>query len=159
MAASGAAAGTVLTADLVADAGMKLGAGTPLRVAADVAALVWPKNVVLPTAMKTVVHTTLARGSVIPSGTDVQLPGDSAVNLRPGAVRSDSWAVAPMLPEGTTSWNMQLTAGADLASADRRATNPSLRGSIILADTHSNMTTEVKQVGGTVFVWTQVCSR
>ncbi|WP_371422753.1 filamentous haemagglutinin family protein [Tardiphaga sp.] len=149
-----AAAGTVLTADLVADAGMKLGAGTPLRVAAEVAALVWPKNVVLPIAMKTVVQTTLARGSVIPSGTNVQLPGDSAVDLRPGAARSDNWAVAPMLPEGTTSWSIQLTAGADLASADRRATNPSSRGSIILADTHSNLTTEIKQVGGTIFVWT-----
>ncbi|KZD24065.1 hypothetical protein A4A58_24765 [Tardiphaga robiniae] len=150
-----AAAGTVLTADLVDDAGMKLGAGTPLRAAADVAALVWPKNVVLPTAMKTVVQTTLARGSVIPSGTDVQLPGDSAVNLRPGAVRSDNWAVAPMLSEGTTSWSIQLTAGADVASADRRATNPSSRGSIILADTHSNMTTAVVQAGGDYYAWTQ----
>ena len=150
-----AAAGTVLTADLVADAGMKLGAGTPLRAAADVAALVWPKNVVLPVAMKTVVQTTLARGSVIPSGTDVQLPGNSAINLRPGVARSNNWAVAPMLPEGTTSWSIQLTAGADLAAADRRATSPSAHGSIILADTHSNLTAEVKQVGGTVYVWTQ----
>ncbi|MES2032252.1 MAG: filamentous hemagglutinin family protein [Pseudomonadota bacterium] len=150
-----AAAGTVLTADLVADAGMKLGAGTPLRAAAEVAALVWPKNVVLPVAMKTVVQTTLARGSVIPSGTNVQLPGDSAVDLRPGAARSDNWAVAPMLPEGTTSWSIQLTAGADLASADRRATNPSSRGSIILADTHSNLTTAVVQAGGDYYAWTQ----
>jgi filamentous hemagglutinin family protein len=150
-----AAAGTVLTADLVADAGMKLGSGTPLRAAAEVAALVWPKNVVLPVAMKTVVQTTLARGSVIPSGTNVQLPGDSAVDLRPGAARSDNWAVAPMLPEGTTSWSIQLTAGADLASADRRATNPSSRGSIILADAHSNLTTAVVQAGGDYYAWTQ----
>ena len=149
------AAGTVLTADLVAGPGMKLGAGTPLRSTAEVAAMVWPKNVVLPTAMKTVAQTTLARGSVIPSGTDVQLPGDSAIDLRPGNARSDNWAVAPMLPEGTTSWSIQLTAGADLASADRRATNPSARGSIILADTHSNLTTAIVQAGGDYFAWTQ----
>ncbi|UIN21430.1 filamentous haemagglutinin family protein [Herbaspirillum frisingense] len=148
------AAGTVLSASVSLHAGMILGAGNTLRSAADVAAMVWPKGVLLPVDMTTDSNLTLARGSLIPSMARVQLAGDNPVNLRPDATGAQgaNWAVAPMLPRGTTSWSMQLTAGADLGSADRRATTPGASGSIVLADTHS-MSRIVTIPGGSGQVW------
>ncbi|MNR78006.1 Heme/hemopexin-binding protein precursor [compost metagenome] len=149
------AAGTVLATDVTVSSGMKLGAGTALRASADIAALVWPKGYKLPVAMEASSAITLARGSLIPAMTKVELLDDKAINLRPevNGVQGRNWALAPMLGEGASSWSMQLTAGADLASADRRAINPASTGSIILADTHSMTRVEVKP-GGTGFVWT-----
>ncbi|WP_413458380.1 filamentous haemagglutinin family protein [Herbaspirillum huttiense] len=148
------AAGTVLSASVSLHAGMILGAGNTLRSAVDVAAMVWPKGVLLPVDMITDSNLTLARGSLIPSMARVQLAGDNPVNLRPDATGAQgaNWAVAPMLPRGTTSWSMLLTAGADLGSADRRATVPGATGSIVLADTHS-MSRIVTVPGGSGQVW------
>ncbi|WP_307506525.1 filamentous hemagglutinin family protein [Variovorax sp. W1I1] len=132
------AAGAVLPGAVTLDAGMRLGAGTALRSAAGVGALTWPKGVALPVEMTTTGPLNLARGSLIPSMTWVELPGDQPVNLRPTAngAQGRNWAVAPMLGEGATSWDFQLVAGADLGSADRRALNPSSKASIKLGDTH-----------------------
>jgi filamentous hemagglutinin family protein len=147
-------AGTVLGEAVALDSGMKLGAGTSLRGDASVLALVWPKGVRMPTAMKAASTISLLRGALIPSMTDVELPNDEAVNLRPvvDGVQGRNWAVAPMLGQGASSWSLQLTAGADLESADRRAVDPAKHGSIILADSHAM--TNVKIVpGGTGLVW------
>ncbi len=148
------AAGVVLTADVMLNSGMKLGAGTALRGAADVAALVWPKGFKLPVDMSAASAITLARGSLIPAMTKLELPDDKAINLRPeiAGVQGRNWALAPMLGEGASSWSMQLTAGADIASADKRAVNPASRGSLILADTHSMTKVETK-IGGTGLIW------
>jgi filamentous hemagglutinin family protein len=147
-------AGTVLTDAVVLDSGMQLGAGTALRGEASVQALVWPKGVRLPVAMKADGTIALARGALIPSMTDVQLPGDAAVNLRPevDGVQGRNWAVAPMLGQGATSWSLQLTAGADLESADRRAVDPAKHGALILADSHAMYNVRLTP-GGTGFVW------
>jgi filamentous hemagglutinin family protein len=150
------AAGTVLSSDVILGSGMRLGAGTALRSDAGVAALLWPKGVALPTDLSASTTITLARGSLIPSMTKVELPNDAAVSLRPeiDGVQGRNWAIAPMLGAGSTSWSLQLTAGADLTSADRRAINPASTGSIILADVHSTINTTTVS-GGTGFVWTQ----
>jgi filamentous hemagglutinin family protein len=136
------AAGTVLANGVTLDAGMTLGKGTPLRTAASFAALTWPRGVKLPVAMATTGPITLARGSLIPSTTKLELVGDAPVQLRPAdanGVQGRNWAVAPMLGEGATSWDMQLVAGADLRSADTRALNPLSSGAINLADTHNTL--------------------
>ncbi|SEH32920.1 filamentous haemagglutinin family protein [Magnetospirillum fulvum] len=140
------AAGTVLANGVTLTAGMKLGAGTPLRSNTAIAALLWPKGVALPVQMVTTGPVALARGSLIPSTTKVELVGDASIDLRPASAgfQGSNWAVASMLGAGSTSWDMQLVAGADLASADTRARSPSRTGSIILADTHYT----IKQSGG-----------
>ncbi|WZB60930.1 hypothetical protein WJ970_24810 [Achromobacter xylosoxidans] len=53
-----------------------------------------------------------------------------------------------MLPQGATSWSLQLTVGADLGSADPRAVDPASRGSLVLADSHAS--TRMKIVPGGV---------
>ncbi|MGJ7524741.1 filamentous haemagglutinin family protein [Variovorax sp. GB1P17] len=147
-------AGTVLGEAVVLDSGMKLGAGTSLGGDASVQALVWPKGVRMPVAMKADGTIALARGALIPSMTDVQLPNDEAVNLRPviDGVQGRNWAVAPMLGQGASSWSLQLTAGADLDSADRRAVDPAKHGSLILADSHAMYDVRLTP-GGSGFVW------
>jgi filamentous hemagglutinin family protein len=132
------AAGSVLAAAVTLDAGMRLGAGTVLRGDAAVAAMTWPKGVALPTTMVTTEQVALMRGSRIPSMTAVQLPDGLPVNLRPvvDGAQGRNWAVAPMLGEGTASWDLKLVAGADRGSADRRALNPASSGTIRLADSH-----------------------
>ncbi|WP_432730012.1 filamentous haemagglutinin family protein [Variovorax sp. W6] len=147
------AAGTVLRNVATLTAGMRLGAGTALRAAADVAALTWPKGVVLPVTMTTTGQTRLARGSLIPSLTSVELPGDLPIDLRPSAngAQGRNWAVAPMLGEGATSWDVQLVAGADLGSADRRALNPASTAAIRLADTHAIRDYTIS--ASTIYLW------
>ncbi|MDC8759663.1 filamentous haemagglutinin family protein [Janthinobacterium fluminis] len=148
------AAGAVLAADVTLDVGMKLGAGTVLRGDAAVAALVWPKGVKLPMAMAAGASIALPRGALIPSMTKVELLNDEPVKLRPESAgkQGQNWALAPMLGEGSTSWDLQLNAGADLGSADRRAVNPLSSASLLLGDTHS-MTRVVTKLGGTGFVF------
>ncbi len=134
-------AGTVLAANARLDAGMRLAAGTTLRADAAVDALTWPRGVALPAQLTLAAPLQLARGSLIPSNTLLELPGDQPVNLRPevNGVQGRNWALAPMLGEGASSWDLRLVAGADLASADRRAVVPGAKGAIRLADTHHVM--------------------
>ncbi|MGL3823098.1 filamentous haemagglutinin family protein [Sphingopyxis sp. R3-92] len=150
------AAGTVLDQTATLTAGMRLGAGTTLFARADVMAMTWPKGVPLPVKMVASAQVTLARGSLIPSMSEVQLVDDLGINLRPAdqGFTNRNWAVAPMLGEGTTSWNLQLVAGADLASADRRAVDPASAGTILLADSHySGAPTYSSKGGNEVLVW------
>ncbi|OYU90483.1 MAG: filamentous hemagglutinin [Bradyrhizobiaceae bacterium PARB1] len=132
------AAGAVLPNATTLSAGMQLSAGTVLRSSARIEALVWPKGVPLPANMTSTGSLALAAGSLIPSMTDVKLPGGTSVELRApvGGRQGTNWAVAPMLGAGATSWDMQFTAGADLGSSDVRARNTFGRGNIVLADTH-----------------------
>ncbi|KZD23957.1 filamentous haemagglutinin family protein, partial [Tardiphaga robiniae] len=132
-------AGAVLSSAVTLGADMRLGSGTILRAPVTVAALIWPKGVAMPGEMSLTAPIQLARGSLIPSMTWIQLPGDQPVNLRPvvDGVQGRNWAVAPMLGAGAKSWDLQLVAGADLGSGDRRALNPASTGAIKLADTHA----------------------
>ncbi len=132
-------AGTVLADALVLGQGARLAAGFLLRDAVGVGSFTLPKGAKLPVALTTSQHTTLARGAFIPSMTKVELVGDQPVNLRPAdseGRQGRNWALAPMLPEGTTSWDLTLVAGADLGSADVRMRNALGSGDIVLADTH-----------------------
>ncbi len=148
------AAGAVLPSAVTLTAGMQLGAGTVLRSAANIAALIWPKGIPLPSDMTSTGPLTLAAGSLIPSMTDVRLLGGHPVNLRPMVAgrQGRNWAVAPMLGAGATSWGLQMVAGADLGSADRRAVNPASKGAIRLADTHYVMGFVIKS--GDIYTWT-----
>ena len=132
------AAGTVLVASVTITEGMQLDAGTVLRAAASFAPMLWPKGVPLPVAATTTGAVSLAAGSLIPSMTDVKLPGGTRIELRApvSGRQGTNWAIAPMLGAGATSWDMQFTAGADLGSADVRARNTLGKGNIVLADTH-----------------------
>jgi filamentous hemagglutinin family protein len=150
------AAGTVLKQNVMLFSGQKLGAGTALRSNVDVTAMIWPKDTALPVAMTTTATTTLARGALIPSMTKVELIDDKPVDLRPNVngKQGKNWALAAMLPQGTTSWDLQLTAGADTGSADYRATDVSSKGSVKFVDTHSLVDAKLTP-GGTGLVWTE----
>ena len=143
------AAGTVLSVAIRLDAGSKIGAGFTLRSTAPVAAFTWPKGVRLPVALITSARVTLAQGALIPSMTKIELLNDQPVNLRPGGT-GRNWAAAPMLGEGSTSWDLTLTAGADLGSVDARARNVKGKGDVVLADTHHGVNTTSKTT--TVFI-------
>src|SRR3546814_8926303 len=100
---------------------------------------------------------TLPRGALIPSMTDVQLVDDLGINLRPSdqGFINRNWAVAPMLASGTSSWSFQLVAGADVASADRKALDPASVGTIRLADTHYSGTPTFSSTGSEILVWAE----
>ncbi|GGY04320.1 filamentous haemagglutinin family protein [Paludibacterium paludis] len=145
---------------LVLPTGARLQAGTLLPVDVTQASLTWPKGAPLPVAMTQQGELTLPVGALIASGTSVVLPDDSpGVDLRPrgadGMVISRSnWAVAAMLPDGSSSWNLRLTAGADTGAADSRLTRPEAGGSVQAADTHYTAKLEKTMTGGTkVYVW------
>lgn len=133
------AAGTVLAQTLSLQAGARLGAGFRLRTPAPVAAQVWPAGVALPMAMKLSGALDLHAGAIIPSMTKVELAGDAPVKLRTADAsgrQGRNWALAAMLPEGTTSWDLTAVAGADTAAADPRTRRWGSDGSIVLADSH-----------------------
>ncbi|QUS40031.1 filamentous hemagglutinin N-terminal domain-containing protein [Tardiphaga alba] len=155
------AAGKVIQQDIVITSGMKLGAGTALRSDASVGPLIWPKGFALPATITANATVAIPRGSVVPGGTAVELIDNKPIDLRPvvNGVPGRNWALAPMLGEGSTSWDMQFTAGADLGSADRRATMPGASGSIILADSHA-MTNVVTIPASIVisYTWTSLAT-
>ncbi len=133
------AAGTVLSAPLELGTGAVLGAGFRLDTALAVQAQVWPAGVALPATMRLSAAVELKAGSLIPSMTEVQLAGNQPVNLRPADASGSqgrNWALAPMLPEGTTSWDLTAVAGADTSAADMRARRFGASGDLVLADTH-----------------------
>lgn len=132
-------AGTVLAQALSVPAGSRLAAGFQLRSAADVAAHTWPAGVPLPSELRLAASTPLPRGALIPSMALVKLPGGTPVKLRPSdsdGRQGRNWALAQMLPEGTTSWDLSLVAGADTESADPRARRFGANGDLTLSDTH-----------------------
>ncbi|WP_232311081.1 filamentous haemagglutinin family protein, partial [Herbaspirillum autotrophicum] len=135
------AAGSMLSQPTVLAAGTRLDAGTVLTGVAGLTAMTWPKGIPLPPALIQLNgDKALATGALIPSGTDVKLPGGAAsVALRP-EVAGRLWAIAPMLAEGSQSWSMRLVAGADLGAADSRIVQPQpARGELRLADSHYGM--------------------
>ena len=153
------AAGTVLPEALNLTSGATLGAGFQLRAEAPVQAFTWPKGEVLPVNLTTSGRITLARGSLIPSRTRMELPDNQPINLRPvGAdgTQGRNWALAPMLGEGSTSWDLTLVAGADMGSSDRTARNAQSTGDIILADAHTGTVGKVtiRYEGGGQVVFT-----
>ncbi|MDT9580410.1 filamentous hemagglutinin family protein [Stenotrophomonas indicatrix] len=133
------AAGTVLAQALALQSGARLGAGFRLRTPAPVAAQVWPAGVALPMAMKLSGALDLHAGAIIPSMTKVELAGDAPVKLRTADAsgrQGRNWALAAMLPDGTTSWDLTAVAGADTIAADPRTRRWGSDGSIVLADSH-----------------------
>ena len=134
------AAGTVLQQPLALDAGMRLDAGFRLSSEVQLAVTAWPKGVPLPVNVKLAQPLALAKGAIVPSETDVLLPGGaSTVNLRPadaGGSQGRTLALAPMLAAGSQSTDLRLVAGADLTAADTRAVNVDGTGALRLADTH-----------------------
>ncbi|NWA25045.1 filamentous hemagglutinin family protein [Pseudomonas gingeri] len=147
------AAGTLLTQAQSLPPGTQLDAGTLLGADTALRALTWPKGVALPSIAGGTLASTnvltlnsdlaLARGALIPSGTNVLLPGGvDSVELRPEVAgrQGELWGIAPMLAEGSQSWSLRLVAGADTTAADNRVVqvNP-VHGDIHLADSHYGM--------------------
>lgn len=133
----------------------KLGAGLHFPANLTVQNITWPKGVTLPVAMTQAGPLTLPMGALLPADTDVKLAdGLFRVPLRPldGDRQAYNWALAPMLPSGSQSWNIRLVAGADTAAADPRSLRSNAaHGSLVLGDTHYGMEKEYKAAG--VWVW------
>ncbi|MNQ88623.1 hypothetical protein D3C85_1039000 [compost metagenome] len=162
-------AGTVLSAALTLTTGMQLDAGNRLPGAAHVAAMTWPAGVPLPFPDGAVVDMPtygpvngvvlagdlmLRKGAMIPAETVVKLPGDATTVLMRDADASGNqgrtWALAPMLEQGSQAWSMRLVGGADLTAADTRALQPrSTRGQLLLADTHYGLAQQTVLKPGT----------
>ncbi|NWE16412.1 filamentous haemagglutinin family protein [Pseudomonas yamanorum] len=168
--ASGAvllAAGTLLSQPYTLQAGVQLEAGTLLTQATQLRAMTWPKGVPLPGLSgavdggKNVVtldgNIALARGALIPVGTDVKLVGGvDSIELRPEVAgrQGQLWAISPMLAEGSQSWSLRLVAGADTEAADSRLLKPDpSSGTLRLADSHYGMFAKELPPKG-VLVWT-----
>ncbi|GGB95598.1 hypothetical protein GCM10007205_01040 [Oxalicibacterium flavum] len=153
------AAGTVLQAPLTLDAGMQLGAGFRLMQQAQIAATSWPRGAALPVVMTLSQPLTLAKGAIVPSETDVVLPGGAEmVDLRPvgtDGTQGRTLALAPMLAPGAQSWDIRLVAGADLEAADPRLTQVHSTARLRLSDTHFGMGAKIAAApgSGTGFVW------
>ncbi|MGS7840039.1 hypothetical protein ACVMVB_21060, partial [Stenotrophomonas maltophilia] len=99
----------------------------------------WPANVPLPARLTLATALNLRAGSLIPTMTKVVLAGGEPVKLRPADAAGNqgrNWALASMLPEGTTSWDLTAVAGADADAADPRTRRWGGEGSIVLADSH-----------------------
>ena len=171
-------AGSVLPKALTLSSGMQLDPGLRLPGAAKVAAMVWPANVALPfpegKPMDTgdsvnfvngvVLASALAldKGSVLPAGTVVRLPGDvTMVSLRSAdgsGSQGRNLALAPMLAQGSQAWSLRLVGGADTAAADTRALRPHAKDAhLMLADAHYGMANARELVPGTglpaQYVW------
>lgn len=135
--------------------GAKLGAGLHLPASLTVQNITWPKGVTLPVAMNQADQISLPVGALLPADTDIKLAdGLFRVPLRPldGDRQAYNWALAPMLPSGSQSWNIRLVAGADTAAADPRSLrSDAAHGSLVLGDTHYGMEKEYK--AASIWVW------
>ncbi|WP_167010559.1 filamentous hemagglutinin family protein [Comamonas sp. Tr-654] len=148
-------AGTVLEQALTLTAGQKLGAGFRANSALQLGETVWPAGAQLPADMTLSKQLALLKGAVVPSLTDVVLPGGALlVSLRTNDADANNsqgsvWALAPMLAAGSQSSDLRLVAGADLSAADSRLTRVDGHGSLRLADAHFGLGSELRQVPGT----------
>jgi len=151
------AAGTLLSQSETLAIGSKLDAGTLLSISANIDGLIWPKGVPLVSNVTLAVSTVLPRGALLPSGTNVKLPGGvESVQLRVADAgrQGKNWAIAPMLEEGSQSWSLRLVAGADTQAADSRLLQPlPVSGNLRLADSHYGMF-GVPGAGATI-VWSE----
>jgi filamentous hemagglutinin family protein len=152
------AAGSIVGDNVTLPQGTRFDAGTRLPASATLAALTWPKGVVLPGAGTRYVmngNTPMPVGAMLPSATDIKLPGDAkSVELRP-AGEGRLWGAAAMLPEGSQSWSVQLVAGADLGAADTRMLQlHPVAGNLRMADTHYGLFAKALPFKGS-FGWTQ----
>ena len=143
------AAGTLLSDALVLNSGSTLGGGFVLTQNTQVRSVIWPAGAPLPGAGSTgsapgsvtlATALPLKMGAIIPGATHVVLTDDvTEVPLRPAAndQQGQNWAVAPMLPAGSQSWQLRLVAGADTSAADTRTHKPrGVTGNLTLSDQH-----------------------
>jgi len=162
------AAGTLLSSAQTIRAGSQLDAGSLLISGTSLLGFTWPKGVPLPNIAGSSVTTNLlslngslalARGSLIPSGTNVKLPtGVDSVQLRPEVAgrQGEIWAIAPMLADGSQSWSLRLVAGADTTAADSRVVQAFPKyGDLVLADSHYGLFGKPLPGG---LVWTQAAA-
>ncbi|MDD0974716.1 filamentous hemagglutinin family protein [Pseudomonas fontis] len=145
-------AGTLLASAVTLPSGTRLAAGTRLASSTALQALRWPKGVPLPTTLNDILsqpafvvldsNLALLQGALIPSQTNVKLPGNAlSLDLRTvgSAGQGSNWAIAPMLAAGSQSWSLRLVAGADLAAADSRAVLADSTGQVMLSDAHYSL--------------------
>lgn len=153
-----AAGAVVPTAGLSIPANAQLQAGSRLPVGLVVARLTWPKGVALPANLVQQGVMTLPVGAILPAGVDVKLAaGVIAVPLKAAGAQAKNWALAPMLAEGSQSWDLRLVAGADTHAADSRRVAPDARGGMVFADTHysANVVVEPGRTEPEYWTWAQ----
>ncbi|AEC18808.1 filamentous hemagglutinin-like protein [Pusillimonas sp. T7-7] len=164
------AAGTLLREPLVLDTNSVLGVGFMLTEHTRINDVVWPADVPLPVRMRNATGTltdpvvlasdlALMVGAVIPGETSLILPdGVEELPIRPtmNEQQGRNWAVAAMLPSGSQSWDMRLVAGADIAAADTRSTQPrGVTGDLILSDHHYQFAGIWQSTGESTTVWAE----
>jgi len=154
------AAGTLLREAVVLEPGVRLGAGFRLAQQIQLSTAVWPKGTALPVDLTLAQPLTLAKGAIVPSETDVLLPGEALMtDLRPetpDGSQGRTLALAPMLAPGSRSADIRLVGGAELAAADSRITNVHGTGALRLADTHFGLGYEETLVPGSGYIgWNQ----
>jgi filamentous hemagglutinin family protein len=152
------AAGSVLSRAVTLPQGASFAAGFRLPANASIAAMTWPAGVALPAPPRgnaVVLSRDLAlnKGALIPSDTDIKLPGGvESVDLRPRDADGNQgriWALAPMLPGGSQSWDITLVAGADTGAADRLSVARHTTGSLRFSDAHYGMGARQVPIPGT----------
>lgn len=106
------------------------------------------------TTVRLAADTRVEAGGVIPAGTTqvtstAYLPATRPVGT--DGTQGSLWAVAPMLPAGSQSWDMRLVSGADTMAADTRtlraASGLNGAGNLALADSHYQMTSATRTAG------------
>ncbi|MFT4172324.1 MAG: filamentous hemagglutinin family protein [Rhodocyclaceae bacterium] len=152
------AAGTVLDDATTLPQNARLSAGMRLPAVARIDAMTWPAGVALPAppiglSVALARDLTLAKGAIVPSETNVKLPGGATtVDLRPQDADGNqgrTWALAPMLARGSQSWDITLVAGADTRAADRLTTRADGRGDLRFADAHYGRGAQMTPIPGT----------
>lgn len=157
------AAGAMVTASI--PAGSIYGAGTtlPPTSATNPGTLTTrssavPANVSLSfystTTVRLAADTRVEAGGIIPAGTTQVTSTAYLPTTRPvgtDGTQGSLWAVAPMLPAGSQSWDMRLVSGADIAAADTRtlraASGLNGAGNLALADSHYQMSSAARTAG------------
>lgn len=160
------AAGATVTTSI--PAGSIFGAGTRLPPASPTNAgtlttrsSTVPANVSLSfysaTTVRLAADTRVEVGGVIPAGTTQLTSTAYLPSTRPigtDGTQGSLWAVAPMLPAGSQSWDMRFVSGADIGAADTRVRRASSSlggaGNLVMADNHYQMSTAAR-VAGPIF--------
>jgi filamentous hemagglutinin family protein len=147
-------AGQIVPAGTTLPKGTILSSGSVLPISVTIAPMTWPAGATFSVFTDSVTlasNVPLNPGDLVPGGSVLRFgPGVTSVDTRPvnNGIQGQIYAVEPMLPLGPNgeiplSWSIQLTAGADIATADtqilqaKSALNGS--GNLVLDDPHYSL--------------------
>jgi len=106
------------------------------------------------TTVRLAADTRVEAGGIIPAGTTQVTSTAYLPTTRPvgtDGTQGSLWAVAPMLPAGSQSWDMRLVSGADITAADTRtlrsASGLNGAGNLTLSDSHYQLSSAARTAG------------